>query len=147
MNAFRNPAARAQRGQALVEFSLSILIFIVILMGIFDVGRAIYMYNGVSEASRDIARRTSIYLYPGLGSDNFLGTSLETRAVIDTHRALIPGMQPVTTTDFECIDIAGDPSTNDSCGSGNAQDYIRVTVRAIYERLTLLGLAGLITLS
>jgi hypothetical protein len=132
----------------LVEFSLSILIFIVILMGIFDVGRAIYMYNGVSEASRDIARRTSIYLYPGIADGgNYLGTSTQTKAVIDTHLGLIPGMQPVTSSDFECLDIAGDPSTNDQCGSGDAQDYIRVTVHATYDPITLLGLAGPIDLS
>src|SRR6185369_14315679 len=64
---------RWQQGQALVEFSLSIIIFIVMLMGIFDVGRAIFMYNGVSEAARDIARRTSVYPYSGIGGSNYLG--------------------------------------------------------------------------
>jgi len=138
----------SEGGQALVEFSLSILIFIVILMGIFDVGRAIYMYNGVSEAARDIARRTSIYPNPAIGlGNNYLGNSIQTRAVIDTHLAMVPGMAPVDRTNFECVDIAGDPSINDSCGSGEAQDYIRVTVHATYEPITLLGLAGPIDLS
>jgi Flp pilus assembly protein TadG len=141
--------ARIERGQALVEFSLSILIFIVMLMGIFDVGRAIFMYNGVSEAARDIARRTSVYPYSGIGGSNYLGSSLETQSVINTHKSLVPGMTPLSTgaPDFECVDIAGDPSTNNTCGSGDAQDYVRVTVHGTYQPVTLLGITGPITLS
>lgn len=138
---------RWQDGQAMVEFSLAIMVFLALLMGIFDVGRAIYMYNGVSEASRDIARRTSIYPYPGIGADNTLGSSLETLAVIDTQRGIVPGMVPLTSADFDCVDISGAPSTNNTCGSGDAQDYVRVTVKASYEPITLFGLTGPITLS
>lgn len=143
------PGTPSHRGQALVEFSLAITIFIVMLMGIFDLGRAIFMYNGVSEAARDIARRTSVYPYAGLGGSNYLGSSLESQAVIATQRGLVPGMTPLSAgaPDFECVDIAGNPSTNDTCGSGDAQDYVRVTVKASYEPITLLGLAGPITLS
>ena len=50
MNAF-SPKNDARRGQALVEFSLAIMIFLAMLMGIFDLGRAIFAYNGVSEAA------------------------------------------------------------------------------------------------
>jgi hypothetical protein len=118
-------------------------------MGIFDVGRAIFMYNGVSEAARDIARRTSVYPYSGIGGSNYLGSSLETQAVINTHKSLVPGMTPLSTgaPDFECVDIAGNPSTNNTCGSGDAQDYVRVTVHATYKPVTLLGIGGPITLS
>ncbi len=145
----RRHRAGSQRGQALVEFSLAIVIFIVMLMGIFDVGRAIFMYNGVSEASREIARRTSVYPYSGIGGSNYLGSSLETQAVIATQQKLVPAMATLSTgsPDFECVDIAGVPSTNNTCGSGDAQDYVRVTVKAIYQPVTLLGIAGPITLS
>jgi Flp pilus assembly protein TadG len=140
---------RLQSGQALVEFSLSILVFIVLLMGIFDAGRAIFMYNGVSEASREIARRTSVYPYSGIGGSNYLGSSLETQATMNAQRQLVPGMLPLSTgaPDFECVDIAGAMSTNNTCGSGDAQDYVRVTVKATYNPVTLLGFTGPITLS
>ena len=151
MSGRRIPAARrARRGQALVEFSLAIVIFLGMLMGIFDLGRAIFMYNGVSEAARDIARRTAVYPYSGLGGSNFLGSSLETQAVIATQRGLVPGMVTISAgaPDFECVDIAGNPSTNNTCGSGDAQDYVRVTVKAVYSPVTpLVALAGPITLS
>lgn len=44
------------KGQAIVEFALTLLIVTVILMGIFDLGRAIYAYNAVASAAREGAR-------------------------------------------------------------------------------------------
>lgn len=44
------------RGQTLVEFALVLPIFILLLVGIFDFGRAIYAYNTVSNAAREAVR-------------------------------------------------------------------------------------------
>ena len=147
MSHLANWRARRQHGQALVEFSLSIIIFLVLLMGIFDVGRAIFMYNGVAEASREIARRTSIYPYGGLSS-NPLGSSTQTAATIDTQVKLVPGMtRPVPgAPSFECVDIEGNVITAYACASDVTQDYVRVTVQATYQPITLLGFTGPITL-
>jgi len=68
------------RGQALVEFSLALIVFLVLLMGILDLGRGIYMFNGVSQAAREIARVTSVY--PGGAT---LGTSTQTTTVVNTR--------------------------------------------------------------
>ena len=46
----------SQRGQALVEFALVVPIFILVLMGLFDLGRAVYAYNTISNASRESVR-------------------------------------------------------------------------------------------
>lgn len=45
-------AGRA-RGQSLVEFALVLPILLIIFMGIFDFGRAIYAFNSVSNAARE----------------------------------------------------------------------------------------------
>jgi Flp pilus assembly protein TadG len=45
-----------QRGQTLVEFALILPIFVLVLVGIFDVGRAIYAYNTVNNAAREAVR-------------------------------------------------------------------------------------------
>lgn len=45
-----------QRGQSLVEFALVIPLVILMLLGLFDFGRAIYAYNTVSSAAREAAR-------------------------------------------------------------------------------------------
>jgi Flp pilus assembly protein TadG len=44
------------RGQSMVEFALVFPILLLILMGLFDFGRAIVAYNTVSEAARNGAR-------------------------------------------------------------------------------------------
>jgi len=44
------------RGQTLVEFALILPIFLLLLVGIFDLGRAIYAYNTVNNAAREGGR-------------------------------------------------------------------------------------------
>lgn len=45
-----------ERGQSLVEMALLLPLLILILMALFDFGRAIYAFNTVSNAARDGAR-------------------------------------------------------------------------------------------
>jgi Flp pilus assembly protein TadG len=47
---------RGERGQALVEFALIVPIFILMLLGLFDIGRAVYDFNTISNASREAVR-------------------------------------------------------------------------------------------
>ena len=48
------------RGQALVEFALVFPIFMLVLFGIIDVGRFVYVSNSLNEASREGARYGSV---------------------------------------------------------------------------------------
>ncbi len=41
------------RGQTLAEFALVLPVLIVMLMGIFDLGRAIFAYNAITNAARE----------------------------------------------------------------------------------------------
>jgi Flp pilus assembly protein TadG len=43
---------RSEQGQVLVEFALSVLVFLVLVFGILDFGRALYTYHAVSYAAR-----------------------------------------------------------------------------------------------
>jgi Flp pilus assembly protein TadG len=47
---------RCQEGQSLVEVALVLPVLLLILLGIFDFGRAVYAYNAVSNASREAVR-------------------------------------------------------------------------------------------
>jgi Flp pilus assembly protein TadG len=47
---------RAESGQSLVEFALAIPVFLLILFGLFDLGRVVYAYNTISNASRESVR-------------------------------------------------------------------------------------------
>ena len=121
---------RAQRGQALVEFSLAVIPFLILLMGIFDLGRGIYMMNGTSEAAREIARVTIVHLTDG--SSN-VGFSPETTEVIATQRGLIPGLTIDPATDIECLDKDDNVVPDDKCA---ADMFLRVRVTAPFEPIT-----------
>lgn len=43
-------------GQSLVEVAFVLPVLLIVLLGIFDFGRAIYAYNAVSNAAREAAR-------------------------------------------------------------------------------------------
>lgn len=57
-------AGERARGQTLVEFGLILPIFFLIIIGIFDVGRAIYAYNTVSNATRQALREAIVHQDP-----------------------------------------------------------------------------------
>ena len=56
MRTLRARLRRQHRGQALVEFGLALPILILLLVGIFDLGRAVYAFNTVNNAAREGAR-------------------------------------------------------------------------------------------
>jgi Flp pilus assembly protein TadG len=47
---------RRSRGQALVEFALVFPIALIVLFGIFDVGRLVFVYTGLTNGAREGAR-------------------------------------------------------------------------------------------
>ncbi len=48
------------RGQALVEFSMVVLLLILIIVGVSDLGRAVFYSNSLSAAAREAARQAMI---------------------------------------------------------------------------------------
>jgi hypothetical protein len=126
--------AREDRGQALVEFSLAIVLFLMLMMGVFDLGRAIYQYNGVAQAAREIARVTAVH--PGPDFTTPAGRSTETARVIATQSNLIPNLQDPAIT---CVEIDGSVVAG-TCLKGQ---WINVSIVAPYTPVTpLLGLTG-----
>jgi Flp pilus assembly protein TadG len=119
---------RRRDGQALVEFSLALIPFLLILMGIADLGRGIYMSNGVNEAAREIARTTAVHL---CGTPCTVGNSAETIATVNTQKNLVPGLGSASSSiTYQCTSI--DDAAAD-CDSG---EFIKVTVSVPYAALT-----------
>ncbi len=132
----RRQAGRAgERGQGLVEFSIAITVFLLLVMGTIDLGRAVYQFNGVSQAARELARVASVH--PG----GTLGTSSEVTSTLAAQRGLVPGLGTPT---YACIDIAGATVTG-PCNGGN---WVRVTISSSFTPVTpLAGLIGAVTLT
>jgi Flp pilus assembly protein TadG len=119
------------RGQALVEFSIALIPFLLILMGIADLGRGIYMSNGVSQAAREIARVTAVH--PCAVSCT-LGNSTQTASVVATQKRLIPGLSGSTASiTYACTTVNDTVVSGTGCAGGN---YIRVTVSVPYAAAT-----------
>ena len=94
------------RGQTLAEFALVLPVLIVMLMGIFDLGRAIFAYNAITNAAREGAR---------LGIVNQWADSIKERAV---------DMAPTAEQDPNAVTVAiSQPASapaDDDCASAPA---------------------------
>jgi Flp pilus assembly protein TadG len=124
---------RLTAGQGLVEFALGITVFLVILIGLVDLARAAWLFNGVSDAAREIARVTSVH--PG----STLGSSTETTSSVAGERNLVPGL---SVTSYTCMEIDGS-SVSGTCQPGN---WVKVSVRTSFQPiLPLLAPFGPIT--
>ena len=51
------------RGQGMVEFAIILPVFVLLLVGLFDVGRAVYAYNTVNNAAREAGRLAIVDQY------------------------------------------------------------------------------------
>jgi Flp pilus assembly protein TadG len=118
-------------GQALVEFSLVLVPFLIIMMGVFDLGRAIYMMNTTAEAAREIARVTAVHPW---NSSKDLGSSSQAAAVIQTQRGLLPNMVFTPGTDIQCVDISDAVMADAQCSRTGS--FVRVRVRSTFTPVT-----------
>jgi Flp pilus assembly protein TadG len=75
---------RRQAGQSLVEVALVLPVLLIILMGIFDFGRAIFAFNTVSNAAREALRIAIV--------------DQNATRVIDEGRQSAIGLDPTTVT-------------------------------------------------
>lgn len=57
----RTVALRGERGQAMVEFALVMPIFLLLVIGVIEFGRAWNMQQTLADASREGARRAAVF--------------------------------------------------------------------------------------
>jgi Flp pilus assembly protein TadG len=61
MKRFLIPRRRRERGQAMVEFAVTGIVFCIIVFGAVDVGRAVWNYNTLSESVREGGRYAIVH--------------------------------------------------------------------------------------
>ena len=83
-----------ETGQALVEFALVLPIFLILVVGIFDLGRAVFQVNVLAYAAREGTRYAIVH---GDSSDAPVGPG-NTAPVIDVVRREAIGVNNVTVT-------------------------------------------------
>lgn len=115
---------RRDRGQTLVEFALIIPLFLLVVLGLFDMGRAVFYYSTISNASREAVR---------LGIVDQNQTKIR-QAAVDGASSVMP----ITIADVTVQHV--DPTLN-STAPCNAPPYeigcvVRVEVRHAFQPAT-----------
>jgi len=110
------------RGQALVEFALVIPLFLLVIFGLVDLGRAVFVNNSLAEAARDGARYGSV----------------QARSYDDASRAAVEDWVldrlegvPNPTVTVTCV-----PQTFALGCTGNGEDLVIVTTEADLDMIT-----------
>ena len=113
---------RTGRGQALVEFALVIPIFLLLIFGLVDLGRAVFANNSLAEAARDGAR---------YGAVQARSYSTASRALVEDYVLDRLDAVPNATATVTCV------PDNASLGcSGGGDDYLIVTAEVELEMIT-----------
>jgi hypothetical protein len=142
---------RRPAGQALVEFALVLPIFLLLLFGLIDGGRLIYMHTVLSQAAREGARVASVEASWIGASGSGCGTSggpvcpgnvagLRTDVLTAANRMIQPFAQ-VTNSQLQtrCDPSGGTPTGNWSattCSSNDPGNVASVRVSAAFVPIT-----------
>lgn len=120
--------SRRSRGQGLVEFALVLPLFLLLVMGIMDLGLAVFSYNSITNAAREGARLAIV---------NQDAASVTAKA---NSQARVAGAPTVTVAYYQA-NTDGTPDTSTTCPIG-ATTYIGVGCLAVvtfsgtYEPIT-----------
>ena len=126
------------RGQSLVEFALVLPLFVLLLFGILDFGRAVLAYNSISNAAREGARTAIVNQrvsdIQGRAVDQATGVQL---ASTDVRIAFRESSNPNNVSNV--CQQSGTPAPRVGC-------VAVVTVRTVYQAATPVigGLVGTI---
>lgn len=117
--------AGRSRGQALVEFAFVLPVFLLLFMGIVDLGTAVFTYNSLTNAAREGARLAIV---------NQDTTSIISRAEQQVSIAEITA--PNVTINFYQAADDGSPDTASTCSPVAVGCLAVVTFEATYQPLT-----------
>lgn len=115
----------AGRGQALVEFALVIPIFLLVLVALFDLGRAVFAYNTLTNAAREGARMAIV---------NQHVPTITKRAKEQT--AIVELNDPSITVGFYQLAGDGTPDLSDPCVPAAVGCLAVVSFQATYLPIT-----------
>ena len=112
-------------GQTLIEFALIFPLLMFLLVGLFDLGRAVFYYSSLSNAVREAARTGIVKEYGGYADD----ADFESQ-ITDEVKKYGFGLNSLGSDDIS-VQV-----TEISEGSEYFEEYIEVTGRYCYEPIT-----------
>jgi Flp pilus assembly protein TadG len=114
-----------QRGQALLEFALVLPIFILLLVAIFDLGRAAFAYNTLTNAAREGARMAIVNQY----KPSIIARAKQQTAIVELN-------DPSVSVNFYQVNADGTPNTSVPCALIAVGCMATVSFEATYEPIT-----------
>lgn len=126
----RRVTGQACRGQSLVEFALVLPVFLLLLFGVIDGGRAIFAYNQMSQVTRAVARVASTTCF-----DTTPACDQTSGPIASSIASQAAGYQSPVTWTVQCVD----PMTGTVRGGAtpcNPGDLVRVSIAASFSLLT-----------
>lgn len=116
---------RGRRGQALLEFALVLPIFILLLVAIFDLGRAAFAYNTLTNAAREGARMAIVNQY----KPSIIARAKQQTAIVELN-------DPSVSVNFYQVNADGTPNTGVPCALIAVGCMATVSFEATYEPIT-----------
>ncbi len=125
----------ARRGQSMVEFALILPLFVLIIIGVFDLGRAFFAFISISNAAREGAR---VYTFsPDITTIDDITSAITTELGADP--SLIPvDWHNIESIVIQCGNAYAQVNTDSQLASCPGQQPIRVTVT--YTQTLILSL-------
>jgi len=137
---FQAKKVRGARAQAIVEFALVLMVLMMILVGILEVGRLVFMYAAVNNASREAARYASAF---GLDDTGAYLKYQYCKGIEDAAKrsafftpltvTITYDSGPNTSSFHTCTPDSNGVDTGVSVNNGTDLDRVNVTVSANYS--------------
>lgn len=116
---------RRRRGQALVEFAVVIPVFLLLMVSIFDLGRAVFAYNTLTNAAREGARMAIV----NQDLPTIIAEAKRSTAIVELN-------DPSVSVGFYHPDANGNPNTSDDCNLIAVGCLAVVSFQATYTPIT-----------
>lgn len=114
-----------RKGQALVEFALVIPLFLLLLVGLFDLGRAVFAYNTLTNAAREGARIAIVNQY----KPSIIQRAKDQTAIVELN-------DPSVSIDFYQVNADGTADTSTRCALVAVGCLAVVSFEATYRPIT-----------
>ncbi len=120
---------RGPQGQSLVEFSLVLPVLLLLVFALIDGGRAIFAYNQMSQATRNVARVASVTCFQ---TTVRCDSSTSGTPITSAIAAQAAGLQGPVTWTVTCVDPVTDAAAS-PCVVG---DLVKVNITSQFSLIT-----------
>jgi Flp pilus assembly protein TadG len=119
-------ATKEDRGQSLIEFALSSLLLVTLLLGVVEIGRMVLVYTTVANAARAGARYAIVH------GSNSLATATQVQTVVKNFLSAAPMNTAAAGLSITASCSSDSGTTWATCSTTNAKPGSRVRVSVNY---------------